>query len=160
MSDKLNETIRIARRSKDRSDKLGRPESAGEVESTELELVSTVMLKQILQSDNDAQKKQLEEAAAGKDGVLAQNLADEQFEIIDDDDLMAALASADSAPGTAPAADVTYEPLMDRADTGDDELSLVSTQALRILLDEDELRSDDDVDQPTGIGGFDPYNSA
>lgn len=160
MSEKLNETIRVARRSKDRSDNQARPESAREVETTELELVSTVMLKQILQSDNDAQKKQLEEAAAGKDGVLAQNLANEQFEIIDDDDLMAALSSADDAAGTAPTADVIHEPLMDRADTDDDELSLVSTQALRILLSDEEPSTDDEIDQPTGSGGFDPYNSA
>ncbi|MDJ0940151.1 MAG: hypothetical protein QNJ00_10335 [Woeseiaceae bacterium] len=164
MSDKLNKTVRIVRPAKVTTDDRGRTVWDGPVEETELELVSTTMLKKMLDSDDAQNRKRLEEAADGKDGVLAQNLTSGSFEIIDDDDLKAALASADD-DSSVPAADVTYEPLMEQADTGDEELSLVSTQALKRILntgDAGDTSDDDPVeDEPfAGGGGFDPYNSA
>jgi hypothetical protein len=116
------------------------------------------MLKNLLDGKSADHKRRLEEAALGKEGVLAQHLGSGRFEIIDDDDLKAALENDAKARGNTRAADVTWEPLMERADTDNEELSLVSTQALRRMLgqekdvDEEELRID--------IGGFDPYNSA
>lgn len=160
MSDLLKQTLRIARESKVRTDDRGRSVWAEPVEETELELVSTMMLKQLLESEDEQQKQRLAQAAAGKDGVLAHNINNDQFEIIDDDDLKAALASADSAPTVASTADVIYEPLMEQADTDDDELSLVSTQALRQLMSDDDEPSDDASPDAITGSGFDPYNSA
>lgn len=157
MSDILKQTLRIARESKVKTDDRGRSVWAEPAEEAELELVSTMMLKQMLQSENVDQKQRLAKAASGKQGVLAHNVGNDDFEIIDDDDLKAALASADSRPSGAAAADVTYEPLLEQADTGDEELSLVSTQALRQILSIDDDEDDTELDPG---GGFDPYNNA
>lgn len=161
MSDKLKQTVRIVRGSKVGTDDRGQSVWTGPVEEAELELVSTSMLKGII-ADGDAKREALRVAAAGKDGVLAKNLKSGSYEIIDDEDLLAALGSA--ASDTAqPAADVTLEPLMDRADIDDEALSLVSTQALRRMLNADaaDTSVEPDVDDADDDGGsFDPYNSA
>lgn len=163
MSKPLTQTVRILKPSKISVDDRGRSVWSGPVEETEFELVSTMMLRQLLDTKDQEQKKRLAAAASGKEGVLAQNLTSGTFEIIDDDDLKAALDSADSAPKAIRAADVTDEPLMARADTGDEELSLVSTQALRRMLgqqDDEDTGEHEDAAPKMPAGGFDPYNNA
>lgn len=158
MSDKLTQTIRIA---KVKTDDRGRSVWAEPVDETELELVSTMMLKQMLQGDDRDQKQRLAKAAAGKPGVLAHNVGNDDFEIIDDDDLKAALASADNETSlAAPADDVIHESLLERADTDNEALSLVSTQALRQILNQSDDTAGDDALEFDSGGGFDPYNSS
>lgn len=158
MSDMLKQTVRIAVKPKISSDDRGRSVWAEPVEEVELELVSTLMLKQLIESDDDDKRNKLAAAAQGKDGVLAKNLTSGRFEIIDDDDLMAALQSADSTPDTVRASDMNAAPLLERADTDNEELSLVSTQALRKILGTEESGSGGSGEEPGG--GFDPYNNA
>ena len=150
MTDELKQTIRIVRKKKVTTDERGRTVWNVPVEETELELVSTTMLKSLLTSKDTEEK--LAQVAAEKQGVLAQNLSSGSFEIIDDEDLKAALASAENAEVTRPTADVVYEAVPE-SDTGE-ELSLVSTQMLKQILCDDEA-----IDLPDEGGGFDPYNT-
>ncbi len=156
VSDELFKTVRIVRRSKVATDDRGRTVWVDPVESAELELVTTTMLTKMLDSDDEQRKQRIQEVAQGKDGLLAHDAENDRFEIIDDADLQAAIeASAGEATPTR-GADVTYEVIAEREDA-DEELSLVSTQALRRILHSedadaaDSLSTDDD-------GGFDPYN--
>ena len=100
MSEELKQTVRLVRRGKVRTDDRGRSVWAEPVEDVELELVSTQMLKNMLVSGDDERKERLRVAAEARDGVLAQNVQSGSFEIIDDDDLDAALKSVadDSGP--------------------------------------------------------------
>jgi hypothetical protein len=157
MSD-LKQTVRLLRPTRVTSDAHGRTVPDGPVEETELELVSTAMLRAMLDSGNAEHQRRLREAAAGKQGVLAKNLGSGNFEIIDDDDLKTALAAA----ATDAAGKVSARPLLERADQGDEELSLVSTQALRRMLgqpEKDPAKKHKTSPKSPG-GGFDPYNSA
>tara|TARA_R110002049_G_scaffold196523_6_gene365628 strand:+ start:9773 stop:10216 length:444 start_codon:yes stop_codon:yes gene_type:complete len=139
------------------TDERGRSVWSGEIEEAELELVSTMMLKTLLSSKDAERKQQLEAAAASKNGVLAKNLSSGAFEIIDDDDLMAALASADDGAEKLSASEMAGEHLLELADTEDEELSLVSTQALRKILGHPEEEAE--AEKADKSGGFDPYNS-
>mgnify|MGYP000498306870 CR=1 FL=1 len=162
MNDKLTQTVRIMRPSRVTTDDRGRTVWDGPVEETELELVSTQMLKSLLDSGDRQRRQELADAAKSKEGVLARNLTSGTFEIIDDDDLKAALASADATPGKARAADVTLEPIPKKSGDTEEELSLVSTQALRKILGHEVPAAPDEKDEDDGPafrgGGFDPYN--
>lgn len=162
MSDKFKQTIRIVRRSKVSVDDRGRNVWGDPIEEAELELVSTAKLRRVLDSADEAKRKQIREAAAGKDGVLAHDPEKDRFEIIDDADLEAALQVANKEADTPRAADAQLVPLSSQADTADEELSLVSTQALRRILDPDnEATEATEVndESPPPDTGFDPYNS-
>ena len=157
MSDELFKTVRIVRRSKVATDERGHSVWVDPVDSAELELVTTTMLTRMLESDDEERNRRLAEAAQGKDGLLAHDRDNDSFEIIDDADLQAAIdASAGDAPATR-SADVTYEVVAEREDV-DEELSLVSTLALRRMLRGEDSEADDDLPADEG-GGFDPYNS-
>ena len=159
MSDDLKKTVRIVRGSKVGVDDRGRSVWVGPVEEVELELVSTAMLKRVLESDDEAKKAQIRETADSKDGVLAHDPEKDMFQIIDDTDLQAILAAEPQGMDAIKAADVTLEPLSSQADTDDEELSLVSTQALRRMLGSDAASDDDADEDAAGGAGFDPYNS-
>ena len=153
MADPLKQTVRIQRKPKVKTDDLGHSVWDESVQTTELELVSTMMLKQILESDDEKARRRIEKAAHGKEGVLARDAGSNRFEIIDDDDLQAAIDSAANTPDNAQPTEVARPPLSERVDQDDEELSLVSTQRLRQMLDiEDPTQAGDDV-------GSDPYNS-
>lgn len=160
MSEELKQTVRLVRRGKVRTDDRGRSVWAEPVEDVELELVSTQMLKNMLVSGDDERKERLRVAAEARDGVLAQNVQSGSFEIIDDDDLDAALKSVadDSGPGRV--ADVVYEPVAGSTPYADEELSLVSTQMLRRILGEEEDDGEQDPGAVEAEQGFDPYNSS
>ena len=156
MDDELKQTIRLVRRAKVKTDDRGRTVWAEPVEDAELELVSTQMLKRMLTDDDEKKRDELKLAAEQRDGVLARHTDSKSFEIIDDDDLQAALASAAGDSGPVSSADVVYEPVS-TPDDGE-ELSLVSTQMLRRMLGDDaDSATDDDAPEPES--GFDPYNS-
>lgn len=157
MDDELKQTLRLIRRAKVRTDDRGRTVWSEPVEDAELELVSTQMLQRMLSDDDAKQREELEQAARREDGVLARHTDTDRFEIIDDDDLKAALSSATGDSGPARTADVVYEPVS-TPDEGE-ELSLVSTQMLRRMLGNEQ--PDSEEDDPVQLGqGFDPYNSS
>ena len=160
MSDELKKTVRIVRKPKVALDEHGHSVWTEPVEAVELDLVSTTMLKQILDSDDKKARQRIEEAAQGKDGVLAHDTQNNRFEIIDDDDLQAALDSAANTPAQARPADVVLAPLSEHINEDEEELSLVSTQMLRqILASDDPEASVDPGGSEDDDGGFDPYNS-
>lgn len=160
MDDELRKTVRLVRRSKVKTDDRGQSVWGETVEDAELELVSTQMLERMLVDDDKERRDKLKEAAANRDGILARNTVTNGFEIIDDDDLEAALSSADEDTGPARVADVIYEPVVTPGDSDEEELSLVSTQMLRRMLGtEDEADKDEVDDELLPGGGFDPYNS-
>jgi len=158
MADKLNKTVRIVRRSKVTTDDRGRTVWTDPVDSAELELVTTTMLTHMLESDDEEQKQRIRDAAGDKEGLLARDVENDRFEIIDDDDLEAAIAaSAATTPATRPA-DVVFEVVSNDAGADTKELSLVSTQALRRILHDEPEQTGKDLSIGDD-GEFDPYNS-
>ena len=154
MPEEFKRTVRLVRRDKVMTDDRGRTVWNVPIEDTELELVSTTMLKQIIESDDEHAKKRIAEAASDKDGVLAHNPADNQFQIIEDDDLEAALNSAASAGDMEVQIASEDAPEFDDSDDSSEELSLVSTQMLRQLL---EIEEDEEDSEPRD-SGFNPYD--
>ena len=157
MNERLKKTVKLVRRGKLGTDERGANVWTGEVEPCELELVSTTELQRIIESTDDRSKTALKEAAAGKDGVLAHDVANDRFEIIDEEDLKAALESTTAEPAETRTADVVYEPVSGSASM--EELSLVSTMALRRMLDQDADSEAGDETPEIDDKGFDPYNS-
>lgn len=157
MSNDQPSKVLVKRPSKIRTDGRGRSVWADSVESAELELVSTQSLKQILSSNDDANRKSIEDLAATVgDGVLARDPATGMFKIIDDEELQQILDNDKGLPQLSRPSDVTLEPLHDYVD--DDHFSLVSTQALRRVLNPEtkEPEPDEELEPDTG---FDPYDS-
>jgi hypothetical protein len=152
-------TIKIRRPPRVRTDGQGRSVWDEPIDPVdELELVSTQALRIILDSDDKKARKAISDAVSNaSDGVLARNPTSGTFEVIEDDELQKILDSTTDLPPMSRPADVTLEPV--NQDTGD-ELSLVSTQALRKLLGTEPPKSE--VGKKTkrdSGGGFDPYNS-
>ena len=157
MSEEKSARVLVRRPSKIKADGRGRSVWADPVESAELELVSTQILKQILSSKDAENRKAVEEAAKSTaEGVLARDPATGIFEIIEDDELQAILDSGQDLPKLSRPSDVTVEPLRDYADS--EHLSLVSTQALRrVLKDGEEEEESTPVEED--VGGFNPYDN-
>ena len=158
MSDENSAKVLVRRPSKIQTDGDGRSVWADPVESAQLELVSTQILKQILSSNDVENLEAVKEAAKSTgEGVLARDPATGYFEIIEEDELQAILDSDQDLPKLSRPSDVTVEPLHDYADC--DHLSLVSTQALRrVLVNDDEKEEPEPVE--VDVGGFNPYDSA
>lgn len=133
------------------------------VRTGKFELVSTQKLKALLAEDDARHRDAVRKLAeSGDDGVLARDNATGHFSIIDDNELQALLDTGDEAPAAAQPAEVTLEPV---GGADGEDLSLVSTQALRKIL---ELPDDKPAARPAAKpkppdeepgGGFDPYNS-
>lgn len=158
MPDDTTKKVLDRRRAMVAQDDSGRSDGIDPVESAELELVSTQMLKVILTSRDDADRKAIKEVADTTiDGVLARDLVNGRFEIINDDELQAILDDNQGQPKLTRPIDATVNPLRDYAN--DDQLSLVSTQALRKVLND----SDDDTEEPETAAdesaGFNPYDA-
>jgi len=140
------------------TDLRGRSEWADAPETAQLELVSTQMLKVILTSRDDSDRRAIEHAAdTAAEGVLARDPASGDFEIIDDEELQAILDTNQGLPSLSRPADATIEPLRDYVD--EEHLSLVSTHALRKVLHQDaQDERDSTADLPEPVG-FDPYTA-
>lgn len=69
MSDQLKHTMKIVKNSN--------------TQTSEFELVSTVMLQKILKSDDEKAKRGIEKAARGGEGVLAHDTDNDRYEIVD-----------------------------------------------------------------------------
>ena len=159
MSDKKQDSrkVLVKRPSRITTDGRGRSVWADPVESAELELVSTQMLKVMLTSRDDSDREAIRVAANTEtEGILARNPESGSFEIIDDDELQAILDVNQGLPKISKSTDATVEPLRDYADH--EELSLVSTQALRKVLHRDEEESANDPELPDEPAGFNPYD--
>ena len=155
MSDELKKTIRLVRENKCITDDRGRTVWNVPIENTELELVSTQRLKQMIETDGRRAKERIAKVAEEKDGILAHNPADDRFQIIDDDDLMAALDSAADVADREKKLASEDAPVFDDSQSEEEELSLVSTQMLRQLLDVEDA---DEEDAPPPESGFNPYD--
>ncbi len=155
MSDDLKNTIRLVRKNKCITDDRGRTVWNVPIENTELELVSTERLEEMIRTDGERAKERIARAAQKKDGILAHNPADNRFQIIDDDDLMAALDSAADISEREVSLASEDEPTFDDTDSGAEELSLVSTQMLKQLLD---VEDDTEDEAPPAESGFNPYD--
>ena len=154
MTDELKQTVKITRRPKVTTDDRGRTVWVDTVVTANLELVSTQMLKQIVDADDGETKDHLRHIAEGEDGLLAHDIDKGRFEIITDEELQHILNGTDMEPDPQLAARVTSEPLAEIVNE-DEALELVSTQMLRkIILPDDENKSAGDSSQ----SGFDPYN--
>ncbi|MDH3439818.1 MAG: hypothetical protein OEM63_03625 [Gammaproteobacteria bacterium] len=160
MPDTESKKLLVKRPSRVSTDSRGRSVWADPVDSAELELVSTQMLKVMLASRDQSEIKAIEKAASGSnDGVLARNPGSGGFEIINDDELQEILAANENLPPVDKPADATLAPLKDYPEN--DRLSLVSTQALRRVLGNDEK---DEKPQEYSVadadGGFNPYDNS
>jgi hypothetical protein len=111
----------------------------------------------ILKSTDEAAKESISAAAnSGDEGVLARDTATGQFEIVADTDLQAIIGRDLKPAEHEKVADVIYEPAFDN-ETSIEELSLVSTLALKKILKKEDL--DEPVAQEMDHSGFDPYDS-
>jgi|GEM_PF-2008542 len=155
MNDKLNQTMRIRRSPKVKTDDRGRTVWVDSVETAELELVSTQMLKHIIESGDVGTQNNLREVAEGKDGLLARDTDKGRFEAISDEELQHILDGTDMKPEEKAAAGLVEESVAETV-IGEEELELVSTQMLRLILspeDEDQSAAEASADS-----GFDPYD--
>ncbi|MFQ6005930.1 MAG: hypothetical protein ACE5OQ_10540 [Woeseia sp.] len=157
MSDENTKTVRIQRPARIRTDEKGRSVWAGPVETVELELMSTVALRNVLKSQDESAKKAIERAAeSGDEGVLARDIATGLFEIVSDADLQSVLENDPNLPKQEKSTDVIYEPACESEKSIED-LTLVSTQALRRHLGKEE--EEEPVITDAKETGFEPYNS-
>ncbi len=153
MGDELFRTVKIKVDRKVGTDSQGRSVWTKPIEETEFELVSTVMLKQILDSEDDQKKDQIRTLADEEDGVLAISTHTDQFEVLPDDVLEAALKAANNPASSNMPHRFTLERV---SDTDEEEnLSLVSTQMLRKILDVDD---ESDAEPEEEGGGYNPYD--
>jgi hypothetical protein len=144
------------------SDEQGHSVWSGTVETLELELVTTQSLKLLLESEQAGDKDAIQRIASGRnEGFLARDSATGHFQIIADDDLQLILNQQHKVAPVKRQADALPEPQPTTASEDDDELSLVSTQALRKILGEEPDKSGSRKKTFTRdeVGGFDPYNT-
>ena len=133
-------------------------------EPVELELVSTIVLDKILGSADGKTRDEISRLAKGrKDGVLAWDTATGVFKIVSHDDARKRVHRGieRSVPGQAA---VTQNPATKKGQQSTDELSLVSTQVLRKVLNLEEPAEKEKPAVGTvkkdKYGGFDPYNNS
>jgi hypothetical protein len=111
-------------------------------------------LKLALRAANDLDRKSIRAVAeSGKDGVVARDRATGLFEVISEAELQE-LMDADAALS---ASIRRHEMMPESEDAGpEDELSLVSTQALYRMLQQSD--SEDSLAVTDDNPGFDPYD--
>lgn len=162
MDDDITATIRLARRPRVYTDAVGGTVWKDDVETTELELISTQALEALIIDDEGTMAK-LRRLETSDDGVLAQDRHSDAFHVVPREDLQAALADSGRFQ-MPPEAEVPSRYVAEQVADDIEELTLVSTQVLRKLLDEpglspkqaaDELKL---LDEPGASDGFDPYN--
>jgi hypothetical protein len=154
-------TVRIRKQDKVAPDERGRSVWLGDVNTIELELVSTTALEKILKSEGGQTRIEIRKLAAGKkEGVLARDTATGHFRIVSEADLEKALAAE---PGGKPgrSAEVTAAPLTETTRRAAEELSLVNTQILRKVLKPEEKAgaAKPRTGKKDKFGGFNPYDN-
>jgi hypothetical protein len=129
------------------------------VEDAKLELISTQMLKQILCSNDHEDRNAIRDAAeTSVDGVLVRDTTTGLFQIIADAEFQTILDENEHLPKLSRPVDVTLEPLHDYADS--ENLSLVSTRALRGVFSEDEIVEEVEPENEVNMCDLNPYGSS
>lgn len=158
-NDEPEDTVKIQVARKVGTDSRGRTVWTKPVEPIELELVSTVMLKKMMASDDDQRKEQIRSVANSGDGILARNTNSSKFEVLGEDELREALKAADNISGSEGNIRVVLEPVAESAPAG--ELSLVTTQMLRRVLNSGSNQGGKDIGAKIDeLGGFNPYDKS
>ena len=153
-SDDYPPTVKLRRPARVSTDDRGRTVWVGEIEETELELMSTGELKLALSAADAVQRESIKALAdKTKQGVVVRNCATGLFDVISESELRAAIDRDGESPSVASRLGESRVPSSD--DEGR-ELTLVSTQALRRMLHPDEDGPDDNATERDH--GFDPYD--
>lgn len=157
MSDDLKRTIKIRVNEKVGTDSRGRSVWTKPVEPVELELMSTQMLEGIIHSDDEDRMSQLHALADSEDGVVACNTINDKFEVLRDAELEAALRAAGKEDD-----DTLSKYTLERtaAEDGGQELSLVTTQVLRKMLNKPSLQEPSGPEPEDKGGGYNPYDNS
>ncbi|MFK8053014.1 MAG: hypothetical protein AB8F65_08555 [Woeseiaceae bacterium] len=156
MAGDFTRTMRLVRRSKVVTNDVGGTVWVDSVEPVELELVSTMMLEVMMDTDEDETRRQLKQLPEDGEGVLAHDPKRSEFQVVHCDEIEAAL-SGNAGPST-PNPDLVH-------DDDELELSLVSTQMIKVMLDHPELSPQEVseevqlIEEIESAGGFDPYNN-
>ena len=154
MGDELYKTIKIKIDRKARKDGDWEAVDSEPAEEVEFELVSTMMLKQILESDDDQKKDQIRGLTGEEDGVLVCSTETDSFEILADDELDTAIKASQNSELSEMVDSDSVESVDGSAD--EEDFSLVSTQLLRTILHVDDQREaapEVEDDAP----GYNPY---
>ena len=147
-------TVVIRRPTKIKTDKRGRTVWTGAVDETEFDLMSSQDLKLALQAADDADRESIRAIAeSGKNGVVARERGTGLYHVISEDELQELMDN-----DAALSASIRGLEMAPESADGDSEgeLALVSTQALRLMLDPIEV--EDALDVSDDNPGFDPYD--
>ncbi len=147
-------TVVIRRFTEERTDDHGDTIWTAEVEEIELELMSTQDLELAIQASSEIDRESLRALAeSDRDGVVARDRATGLYDVISEAELRESL-DTDVALSTSIRRN---EMVPESTDAGsEDELSLVSTQALHRMLNHDD--SEDSSEVPDDKLGFNPYD--
>lgn len=163
MAEDYTKTVRIKRAPKVALDERGHNVWIGEVETVELELVSTTALERILKSDDGKTQSEIRKLVAGrKDGILARDAATGVFQILSDEELKSAVSTNEVQDAPQRQAEITADPISEQTRQAAAELSLVSTQILRKIFKPDGTSAYETpkAGRKDKSGGFDPYNNS
>ncbi|MEL7298272.1 MAG: hypothetical protein AAGJ86_11475 [Pseudomonadota bacterium] len=158
MEDDTTSTIRLRRATSHRvtTDAVGGTVWDDTIETVEFELVSTAMLKVMLDDDHDSTRLKLRAVADSGEGLLARSKHSASFEVVDKHEVRDALSAEPDTRSNATHAESPPNTV--------DELSLVSTQMIKVMLERPELTPEQVSDElqlvaeAEAAGGFDPYN--
>ena len=163
MAEDFTRTVRIKRLPKVALDERGRNVWVGEVETVELELVSTTALERILKSGDGKTQIEIRKLVAGsKDGVLARDTATGALQILSDEELKNAVSTNEVQDAPTRPTEITADPISEQTRQAAAELSLVSTQVLRKVFrpDGSSEYQTPKAGKKDKFGGFDPYNNS
>lgn len=162
MAEDYTMTVRIMRAPKVAPDERGRNVWIGEVDTVELELVSTTALERILKSDDGKTQSEIRRLAAGrKDGILARDAATGVFQILSDEELKNAISTNEVRDAPKRPTEITADPISEQTRQAAEKLSLVSTQILRRVFKADGTSHYETpkARKKDKSGGFDPYDN-
>jgi len=154
MNDKLDQTQRILRSSKVSTDDRGRTVWTDPVETARFELMSTQMLKQVIDAGDAGDTAKLQEMASGEEGLIARDMTDGRFEVISDEELQHILDGTEEEFAAKRAKDA--QELAEETAEAEDDLELVSTQMLRVILGTEP----DEQEEIAKESGFNPYDNS
>ena len=138
-----DQTLRITRSPKVKTDDRGRTVWVGEIEDADFELVSTRHLKTLLEAGDESTVEEiLRIAETGPQGVLVQDCNDGHFDVLDRTSFEELMKDPD--------------PPITVSDENDDDLALMETRVLKkVLIEEGKI----DAPVEEAIEGHNPYDS-
>ncbi len=153
-SEEYSTTVVIRRPKRVKTDDRGRSIWAGDIEETELDLMSSQDLKLALRTANDVDRKSIRAAAeSGIDGVVARDRATGLYEVISEAELQELMDKDTALSATVRRREMVSESADDNCA---EEFSLVSTQVLQRMLTQGD--SEDSFEVQDDNPGFDPYD--